>query len=115
MGGQPARVDRAQVSFESVNGNVLHVHIASPAYTGDQYLGYGGMSPKYWMNLADNTGTTSFGTSTDGRVYSGMTAGSHPAVPFTTTFSTMTATEQRIHEVDGTGGTAMAMDTVCTH
>jgi hypothetical protein len=71
MGGQPAHTENSTVSFDVAPNNVMHVHIASNMFMGDQYFGYSTRANTYWSTSSDSNGAASAETSPDGKTYRG--------------------------------------------
>ncbi len=71
MGGQPAHTENSTVSFDVAPNNVMHVHIVSAAFVGDQYFGYSPRANMYWSATSDSNGGAAAETSADGKTYRG--------------------------------------------
>ncbi len=114
MGGQPAHTDQGTATFEIVPGNVVHNHVATPAYVGDFYFGYSTRMSSFWQADADSVGGHGFLTSTDGRVYTGTTSMGPMSAQDTVTYTKVAPNKVTVHEVVAGSGPQTVIDSVCT-
>jgi hypothetical protein len=114
MMGRPAHTEPATVTFEAVPGNVLHDHVTSAEYSGDDYFGYDGRTKTYWSASADNSGAHGAATSPDGQTYTGTSTLGGVTMNGTSTYSKVSASQIGFHEVLSGGGQQMTIDSTCT-
>jgi hypothetical protein len=114
MMGQPARTDKVTVTFDAVPGNVLHDHVSSSTYTGDDYFGYSPRMKMYWSASADNQGTHGSATSTDAKTYTGTSSMGPMNMSVTTTYAQAGASNATMHEVLSGNGQQLVFDSKCT-
>ncbi|HEY1868522.1 MAG TPA: hypothetical protein VGG70_09530 [Candidatus Cybelea sp.] len=114
MAGQPARTDQSTATFEAAPGNVVHNHVQSSVYSGDFYFGYSDRMNSYWQTSADNIGSYSFLTSTDGKTYTGTSLMGPTSAQDTTTYTKVAPNKVTVSEVLSGGPMAGTFDTVCT-
>ncbi len=114
MMGQPARTDKVMVTFDAVPGNVLHDHVSSSTYTGDDYFGYSPRMKMYWSASADNQGTHGSATSTDAKTYTGTSSMGPMNMSATTTYAQVSAGNATMHEVLSGNGEQLVFDSNCT-
>jgi hypothetical protein len=114
MGGQPARTDQGTATFEVVSGNVVHNHVATPAYAGDFYFGYSTRMSSFWQTSADSFGGHGFLTSTDGKVYTGTTSMGPLGAQETVTYTKVAPNKVTVHDVVTGSGPQTVIDSVCT-
>jgi hypothetical protein len=114
MGGQPAHTDQGTATFEIAPRNVVHNHVATPAYSGDYYFGYSTRMSSYWQVNADNMGGHAFLTSTDGKTYAGTSSMGPMSMQDTVTYTKVSPSNVTVHEVISGSGTQATFDTTCT-
>jgi hypothetical protein len=114
MGDQPAHVDKGTAAFQVAPGNVVHVHVLTPSFSGDYYYGFSTRMNMYWQVSADNMGGHAFLTSSDGRTYTGTSsmgpASMQDTVAYNHSGNTITINET----LSGQGPMAGSFDTTCT-
>ena len=114
MMGQPAHTEQATLTFDAVPGNVLHDHVSSAEYAGDDYFGYNDKMKTYWSASADNSGEHGAATSTDGKTYTGTSTLGPMTMNGTSTYTKVTDTNITFHEVLSGGGQQATIDSACT-
>jgi hypothetical protein len=114
MNGQPARTEPATVTFDAVPGNVVHDHVASADYAGDDYFGYNAKMKLYWSASADNAGAHGSATSPNGKTYTGTSAIGPMTMNLTSTYTQVSPGNVTFHEVISGGGEQVTIDSSCT-
>jgi hypothetical protein len=114
MMGKPAHTDQVTVTFDVVPGNVLHNHVASAAYTGDDYFGYSPKMKMYWTTSADSQGGHGFATSPDSKIYTGTSAMGPMSMNVTSTYAMTSASNISLHQVVSGNGEQLVFDSHCT-
>jgi len=87
MMGEAAHTEKTTVMFDTAPGNAVHVHIASPNMTGDQYFGYSTRQNTYWSSNANSMGQALMQTSNDGKNYTGTAAMGPTSITVRDTYS----------------------------
>jgi hypothetical protein len=114
MGGEPAHAGQSTVTFDVVPGNVVHDHISGPQYVSDDYYGFNPKSNAFWTVGADNQGSRSAATSTDGITYTGTSWNGSSQTKVRSTYPKGTAHKVTVHEVFTNGGHQATFDAACT-
>lgn len=114
MNGKPAHTVNSTATFDVVPTNVVHVHIASPEYNGDQYFGYATQANMYWSATSDSMGGAAAQTSADGKTYKGTMSMGPMSGTETDTYTKVSDTKVTIHSVTSLGGKTDASDINCT-
>ncbi len=114
MGARSAHTEQTTVTFDAVPGNVLHDHVASAEYAGDDYFGYNAKMKLYWSASADNVGAHGSATSSDGKTYSGTSAIGPMTMSVTSTYAQVSPTNIAFHEVISGGGEQATIDSSCS-
>jgi hypothetical protein len=114
MMGMAAHTDQATATFEVGPRNVVHSHVQGAEYSADSYFGYSDRFSNFWQTSADNMGSHSFLTSTDGKIYTGTSSMGTMSADDTTSYSKVAENKITVHEVISGGPLAGTFDTVCT-
>jgi len=114
MMGQPAHTEQATVTFEVAPANVLHDHVVSAEYAGDDYFGYNDRTKTYWSASVDNSGTHGGATSADGLTYSGTSSMGPVIMNVTSTYTKVSANNITFHEVISGSTMQATIDSACT-
>lgn len=112
--GQPAHQDHVTLTFEVVPDNVLHDHVASSDYSGDDYFGYQSKTNTYWSASADSVGNNGSGTSADAKTFTGTSSMGGIKMNVTSTYTKVSASSITFHEVISGGGRQEIYDSACT-
>ncbi|MEO7202517.1 MAG: hypothetical protein ABIZ82_07965 [Candidatus Tumulicola sp.] len=113
MGGQPAHTEQMTLTFDVLPGNIMHDHVASADYAGDDYFGYMAQNSLYWTTSADSMGSHGSSTSTDAKTFTGTTSMGGQSMSMTSTYTKVSPTSITSHEVVTAGGKSMSVDSSC--
>jgi hypothetical protein len=115
MMGQAAHREKTTVTFEVAPGNVMHVHIASPNMTGDQYFGYSTRQNMYWSTNANSMGQALTQTSSDGKTYTGSASMGPTSVTVRDTYTRVADNHVTFTDAATVNGQNYVTTGDCTH
>jgi hypothetical protein len=112
-GARPAHTERVAATFEAVPGNTVHDHVVTSVYVGDDYFGYNAAAGVYWIASANNSGELGSATSSDGNTYSGTSTLGPVTMSGVTTYTKVSDSNVKIHEVISEKGQQLTIDSDC--
>jgi hypothetical protein len=112
--GMAAHTDHLTVTFDVAPNNVLHDHVAGSNYSGDDYYGYSTRMSNFWTANADSHGMHGFGTSSDGKTYTGTASMGPMTMDVSTTYARTGPNATTMHQVLSGDGRQAAIDSSCT-
>src|ERR1700733_1790148 len=71
VGDQPAKTLNSTETYETMPGNVLHVHSFDNTGGSNDFYGYDSNSQVYWHSGIDSLGRVQYGRSSDGVIFMG--------------------------------------------
>lgn len=114
MNGKPAHTDRSTVRFDVAPDNVLHDHVSSTDYAGDDYYAFDAKSNLYWNGSLGSDGTHGYASSPDGNAYTGFTWAGKTPTKIATTYTKVNATTVKSHVVLSAAGHQTVIESACT-
>jgi hypothetical protein len=114
MHDMPAHTEQGTVTFEVAPRNIIHDHVSSENYMGDDYFGYSSRMSNYWTASADNQASYGLATSPDGRTFTGTMHMGMMAMDVTTAYKKAGDNSISMTEVMSGGGQSATVSTSCT-